>query len=165
MKRIYLISIILISTINSFSQTFDISGHINDFRDSTAFSWVKIELIKDGKVEFNGHSDKNGNYEIKNISPNTYDIKLSTSEYRDKLILNYNLEPCLDNINFFYPNSCETLAAICPYGHEDHIIPILYGFPSEKAFESAEKEELKLGGCIISDCNPHLYCKKHKINF
>ena len=37
--------------------------------------------------------------------------------------------------------------AVCPYCREkDEVIPILYGFPSDRAFMKAERGEIYLGG-------------------
>ena len=39
---------------------------------------------------------------------------------------------------------------ICPFGHRDEIIPIVYGLPTQRTFERAEKGRCKLGGCMIT---------------
>ncbi len=53
----------------------------------------------------------------------------------------------------------------CPLGVSDEVIPILYGKPSLKASKAAEKGEVYLGGCAVSDCDPTFHCTKHSISF
>jgi hypothetical protein len=51
----------------------------------------------------------------------------------------------------------------CVGGHTDHIIPIVYGLPSEEMMKKAELGLIHLGGCVISDSDPKFYCTIHKI--
>ena len=52
----------------------------------------------------------------------------------------------------------------CPYcGEKDEVIPILYGFPSDKAFMKAERGELYLGGYIAGPTA--YYCKRDDREF
>lgn len=37
-------------------------------------------------------------------------------------------------------------------------MPIVYGYPSLEMFESAERGEIRLGGCVIGDESPELEC-------
>ncbi|MBL7897025.1 MAG: hypothetical protein JNJ99_00730, partial [Crocinitomicaceae bacterium] len=52
---------------------------------------------------------------------------------------------------------------VCPEGHTDSIIPVLYGFPDERSFERADSGLIFLGGCELSDEN--WYCKIHDKTF
>ena len=53
---------------------------------------------------------------------------------------------------------------VCPYCHEkDEVIPILYGFPTDKAFLRADRGEIYLGGLDISPYN--YYCKRDDREF
>ena len=38
------------------------------------------------------------------------------------------------------------------------VVPVMYGLPTEEAFESARRGEIALGGCIIDFDNPTLTC-------
>ncbi len=54
---------------------------------------------------------------------------------------------------------------ICPKCKSENIVPIMYGYPSNEAFEEAEKGNLKLGGCeILIDglAMPDRFCKDCK---
>ncbi len=54
--------------------------------------------------------------------------------------------------------------AVCPYClEEDEVIPILYGFPSDKAFLRAERGEVYLGGMIAGPTS--YYCKRDDREF
>jgi hypothetical protein len=37
---------------------------------------------------------------------------------------------------------------VCPHGHRDGIVPIIYGIPAFETMKDAEKGKCKLGGCI-----------------
>ncbi len=52
----------------------------------------------------------------------------------------------------------------CPYCMEaDEVIPIFYGFPSDKAFMRAERGEIYLGGSIAGPTA--FYCKRDDREF
>ncbi len=52
----------------------------------------------------------------------------------------------------------------CPYCREkDEVIPILYGFPSDKGFLRAERGEVYLGGYIVGPATH--YCKRDDKEF
>lgn len=51
----------------------------------------------------------------------------------------------------------------CPENHTDNIIPIVYGFIAQAA--DSKNDEIRLGGCIVTDCDPKYYCKRHQIEF
>lgn len=52
----------------------------------------------------------------------------------------------------------------CPYCLEaDEVIPIFYGFPSDKAFMRAERGEIYLGGSIAGPTA--YYCKRDDREF
>jgi hypothetical protein len=53
---------------------------------------------------------------------------------------------------------------ICPYCREkDEVIPIFYGFPTDKTFMKAERGEVYLGGCIAGPTA--YYCKRDDREF
>lgn len=48
----------------------------------------------------------------------------------------------------------------CPVCHSaEQVIPIAYGYPGMEMFEAAQRKEIILGGCIISDESPPWYCE------
>lgn len=46
----------------------------------------------------------------------------------------------------------------CPKCGERKVLPIVYGLPGEDLFEAAERKEVFLGGCVISDDDPVWQC-------
>jgi len=46
-----------------------------------------------------------------------------------------------------------------------HVVPILYGYPSPKMFRKSDAGKISLGGCILSEYSPRLYCKKDDFRF
>lgn len=47
----------------------------------------------------------------------------------------------------------------CPACGSTNTVKILYGMPTHEAFEAAERREIVLGGCCVSDTNPTRHCK------
>jgi hypothetical protein len=48
---------------------------------------------------------------------------------------------------------------LCPHCKSDDVIEIVYGLPAEVTVESALRGEIHLGGCVIEEDSPNLYCK------
>lgn len=48
----------------------------------------------------------------------------------------------------------------CPACRKLEGVPIVYGFPDEAAFEAADREEIVLGGCLVTGHEPNRFCKK-----
>jgi len=49
----------------------------------------------------------------------------------------------------------------CPKcGSQKDVIPIVFGYPTLKTINKAERKEVKLGGCCITDNDPQWHCKK-----
>jgi hypothetical protein len=54
----------------------------------------------------------------------------------------------------------------CPKcGSKKDVIPIVYGYPTAQTMKEAEKGNIKLGGCCISDVDPQWWCKRCKREF
>jgi len=47
----------------------------------------------------------------------------------------------------------------CPRCKSENNVKILYGYPSKKALKEAERGEIWLGGCEISESNPDFKCR------
>ncbi len=76
-----------------------------------------------------------------------------------QLVVNLTIRgPCLyDHPSDYIP--------VCPKNHRNRIVPITYGliFYTEKS--KSKKGKFYSGGCIVTDCDPQFFCKKHKISF
>ena len=46
----------------------------------------------------------------------------------------------------------------CPTCNSEQVIPIVYGFPSSKLIEEADKGLAALGGCVVDANNPKWKC-------
>lgn len=54
----------------------------------------------------------------------------------------------------------------CPVCNKtDQVIPIVYGYPGEELDKKAQKGEVILGGCMVSEDNPRWYCKRDDKRF
>ena len=72
------------------------------------------------------------------------------------------------NENIRLPGNCRSIqhSDICPKCHSNRqVIPVVYGYPSEKMIRRSEKGEIHLGGCILDDCMPLHYCKDDNLKF
>jgi ribosomal protein S27AE len=47
---------------------------------------------------------------------------------------------------------------VCPECGDGNVIPIVYGKPGNELIEKAERGEVKLGGCVMSEDSPHWHC-------
>jgi hypothetical protein len=46
----------------------------------------------------------------------------------------------------------------CSQCKSDDTTPIVYGYPGPEAVEAADQGKVILGGCVISDADPHWQC-------
>jgi len=68
----------------------------------------------------------------------------------------------MKNLEIVYPDPCIPAEKVCPYGHKDNIVPIVYGMPGAETMKMAEQGLVHLAGCVVSDCDPRWYCKAHE---
>ena len=57
------------------------------------------------------------------------------------------------------PMPTETETRQCPRCGSTESTPILYGYPTNEAFEAAQRGEIALGGCIVGDESPDFECR------
>lgn len=167
MRTIYLF-IFVFTLINSYSQNNQIIGHITK-RDST-FDYRELSILLniDNKLITGSIPDDKGNFQFNNLNPGIYQMIIKNLFYRDYIMDSLKLSNDTTlNLNLGYPPPCEFIYKKgfhpkCIGGHTDHIIPIVYGFPDQKTMKKAQQGKIQLGGCMISDCDPHYYCTIHK---
>ena len=167
MKR-FLIYILLALTMNSFCQTGILKGSFRNGVDHTPSRFITVVLYQNDKLITGTNSDSTGHFEIKNISPGEYELEFSFVGYQSYVIPGlqvFNDSTVYLQTNYPCPNSQNKSKKICPFGHSDEIIPIVYGLPTQRTLERAEKGRCELGGCMVTECDPQWYCKKHKISF
>jgi hypothetical protein len=51
----------------------------------------------------------------------------------------------IEEMNLFYPDSIGKSKKICPRGHTDNLIPIVYGLPGKKLMTKSQKGKVRLG--------------------
>ena len=54
---------------------------------------------------------------------------------------------------------------VCPKCGSSDVVPIVYGYPLPEMMEAAERGEIELGGCCVTDEDPTLYCKACGVPF
>ena len=112
-----------------------------------------------------------GSYLIKDLVEGDYDLEVFSFQSSARRLYLKNMHFYKDSTNLLsivYPPPCKFIYSkgykpLCPFNHSDKIIPIIYGFPTSKTMKKANKGLIHLGGCMISDCDPHYYCTIHKI--
>ena len=52
----------------------------------------------------------------------------------------------------------KTLKTICPECGEKAVVPVQYGMPGRDMTEAARRDEIIIGGCIVSPTNPRRGC-------
>ena len=163
--RIFAFFLLIAVSVSSFSQTGNLKGHISFLDDNSDFGNLTILLVQNGKVITCAITDNKGNYVINNIPIGFYELKFTTIGFRDKIINAIEIKEEQRTENFVFPDPCLTSKKVCPQGHSDYIIPIIYGYPTNRNLKKAKKGKIKLGGCVVTDCDPKWHCTKHNIDF
>jgi hypothetical protein len=162
MKSIF--TIIIFFTLSfGFSQNGELSGIITERNIEKGFPGLTVELINNGKVIFETQTDFDGKYNFKNIPLGTYSMEISGAGMRKEAVENIEIKTQHIIINYVYPNLCVANKKICPKGHSDNIIPIVYGLPTKKLIKKAENKKVILGGCALSYEKWH--CVEHNLDF
>jgi hypothetical protein len=148
-----------------YSQTADFKGHVVEKHpDSHDFPGVIVKLIQNEKIAYQTQTDINGNFILKNVDFGNYEFKLSYVGYPDLHIKEFYFQTENRIFEFTFPD-CKKSVRKCPKNHSDRLIPIVYGFPSEKMMKASKKGKIILGGCVVTGCDPKWHCKKHNISF
>ncbi len=106
---------------------------------------------------------KSGTYVIviKEQDQRTITLESIIIKQGQKLNLNFKFEgPCLyDHPKDYIPT--------CPKKHSNNIIPIVYGLVATRGdnYTNKDVENVRYRGCVVTDCDPHFYCKEHDIEF
>ena len=167
-KTILTLCIFTLVLTDTFGQTGNVRGNIRHGIDNSPSYAITISLSNILLGEFGTFSDTLGNFDIKNVPVGKYKLKFSVIGNQDYIIQDFEIfkDSTLNfNTNFPCPNGDKVSEKICPHGHKDNIIPIVYGYPTERTMKKAKKGKIWLGGCVITDCDPKWYCKIHKIEF
>lgn len=161
MKTIFTI-IAFFTLFIGFSQNGELSGHITE-NIGTGFPGLTVELILDGKSIKVTQTAFDGKYNFKNIPYGMYTMKISAVNMQEEIIENVIVENQQMVLDLNYPKPCLSNKKVCPKGHSDKIIPIVYGLPTKKTMKKAENGKVKLGGCTPYCEKWH--CVEHNLDF
>lgn len=160
----FILRLLLILPFIAFSQTVTVNGTVKSSEDEFGFPGVMVTLLQNDTIFQEVQTNIDGRYTLNNINPGVYDLKISPFGLKDKTILNFEIYNNLNQIDFALPEPCVPVKRKCPEGHTNNIIPIVYGFPTEKMMRKAKNGKVKLGGCNTTFCEKW-HCKTHEIDF
>jgi Carboxypeptidase regulatory-like domain len=165
MKLIVSITFVL-SCLMSKAQTGMLEGRILTKIGSAIIEDAVVLVLKDDKVINSSKTNENGEFKIIKVPQGKY--KVIIRFYDREALLSEQIEIASNKttkLNGTFPNQCETIEKRCPRGHVDLLISIHYGLPSSELMTDANMGKVRLGGCIVTHCDPKWYCKKHRISF
>lgn len=149
----------------SFSQDGGLKGQILD-NERDPFAGLTIKILNGDSVATSTITNENGDYAIRTIKPGLDDLSIQHLGFRERVIRNVTIaENEIRRFNITHPGPCIKAEKVCPKGHTDNLISIVYGLPGQRLMKKSEKGQIRLGGCIVTDCDPEWYCKTHKIEF
>jgi len=133
---------------------------------------VKINYDGQDKTIKGGYSDDNGLCQFDSLPVGLYDIKTSMIGYPSALLKSVTIKSDT-TIVIELDNNCKynyTDSKICPRCNDSiKVIPIRYGLVirNSKRHRKLNNRRSKVyyGGCIVTGCDPHWYCKKHRLKF
>lgn len=167
MKKLILILLSISLTFNGLSQKYGaIEGIVYDSIENAGIAYVSLSLIKSNLQTF---SDNEGKFIFNNVPVGEDIFECSTVGYGTPRRLTIKI--FADSTSFIKinlaPCQYDTFGARqCPICNKtDVTIPIVYGDPTKKGIKLAKKGEIKLGGCVISHCDPKWYCKRDGVSF
>jgi|SRR5687768_16402260 len=161
-----LTTILLLATWTvSFGQNSGLKGQVID-NGQNPLAGLTIKILDSDSVVTWTVTGQNGDYELQNIKPGLYDLSIQHLGFRERILKDVRI-PANDilQFNITHPGPCTKSEKVCPNGHTDNLIPIVYGLPRKRSIKKSDKGQIKLGGCIVTDCDPAWYCKTDQIEF
>jgi Carboxypeptidase regulatory-like domain len=160
-----IVSIILVlSYLMSKAQTGVLEGRILTKMGSTVVEDAVVMILKNDNVIHSSKTNENGEFKILNVPQGKYKVIIRL--YDRETLLTEQTEITNNKttkLNAAFPKQCEGIEMKCTRGHTDLLIPIQYGLPSTELIMEADMGKVRLGGCLVTHCDPKWYCKKHKI--
>ena len=167
MKKFYLIILFFSFKILCHCQNLGtVEGIVFDSIEKRGIAFVNVYIPK---IRTGSFTDTTGRFKIENLKLGEYEIKVSLIGYGRPRVR--EIEIYQDSTTFIQVNlaQCEHDyfgQPSCPICDKtDEAIPIVYGEPTKSKLKKAKKGKIWLGGDTISNCDPHWYCKRDKINF
>ena len=166
MRSIIILASFLILIQYSFSQTGTIKGYIHDPNENQGFPFANISLVDQSIKTI---TDPSGHFKIDSIPTGRYDLNISFIGYRDTTLTAIHIvKDTIISLRINYPPLCiyNEQNQICPLcKKKDKVIPIQYGLPSKALIKDAKKGKVRLGGCVVSGCDPYWFCTRDKRAF
>lgn len=159
-------------SVASFGQT--ISGTIIDRTKNEGLPYVVILLLDSTEkiTVKSAISDFNGKFIFDKITLNTVSIKTSYLGYDDTIFHRIHLKgDTVLKLDIYKPCKYDSSKKnkTCPICHKkDKVIPIVYGLLISTKNKNPLKgngKTFKAGGCNVTYCDPHWYCKRDKTDF
>lgn len=160
---LFILLLVALSSCEGIGQT-DLRGTVVDNYEGLPQEGIIVEIANRTTT-----TDSSGAFIIQNLEPGEHTLRLKRKT--GELLVSRQIrfaenEPL--SLSLEVPPFCpyNPNAQICPIcKKKDQVVDILYGFPSEEMFEASDRGDIMLGGCEVSNCDPHHYCKRDKIEF
>ena len=141
-----------------------LSGRVLDKQRGEGLVGAEI-ILRTTSQAFRAMSDWEGRFSI-GVPAAAYTVEINRYNFPTELHNNVIISPGDTAITLFYSTPCrfhhpQKWVPTCPLGHRDHLIPVVYGFPSAAMMKKAKAGKISLGGCVHSGCEPTYYCVLH----
>ncbi len=173
--RVILTILTMALSLDSFGQV--INGTISFIKDNNEYNivWVTAKAIKQTKDKESkmAKSDSLGHFKIEFEESGQYQLSVNGPFEPDTTFLvDVRQSETLELTISYPPKICpyekSKMTGICPEGnHKDYVIPIEYGLivGDEEFMKKVKNNEVELGGCMVTDCDPNWYCTTHDRRF
>jgi len=154
------------ASLTCLAQTGTIKGKVYDKNEKEGLAFANVFLVNH---KIGAGTDLNGDFRIDSIPIGTYDLRITYLGYQDFTLTSIKVtKDTIIDLNINYPPPCkyDKKNKYCPVcKKKDKVIPIVYGLPSQGLLKESKKGKVRLGGCMISGCDPSWYCKRDKKEF
>ena len=161
--KIGIVFLVIFSCATLFAQTSGtVKGIIRIFNDGEMEIPI-VQLIQDGNyTKYATQTDFDGNFIIPSVPYGRYYLMTSTL-VTPKHFYEIEVNSWETLFSVTVPGACVAYnPKICPFGHHNQLIPIIYGELTKHDFRKLNKGKIRLG--TTGHCEKW-YCKKHDINF
>ena len=151
-----------------FGQT--IEGTVIDATKNEKISIARVQLISTTNM-LETLTDNDGKFKFIGVSPGIYSVKVHRIAFGDTTFHNIIIKGDT-KLKLNIHKCCKYDASVgnktCPICHKkDKAIPIEYGLLISTNGDPMKDEGVTFiaGGCKITNCDPHWYCKRDSIKF